>query len=184
VSASLPLSVVEAAIRSILSRNNYGLDPPQGGGKLPASLYVWRWEVKEEHRGWLPKAAREKADGRLAERVQVGIIPFVGPINNAQRIPFFTRQRKTWQLYSSHSPKKNETRYSILKALQNCPLRIRTKIASLPPKQVIRKGRTCHLNNPRNIRKRKPRTQRMMWWAPTPILEASNCTQCSCFMAV
>jgi chromatin assembly factor 1 subunit A len=73
VSASLPLSTVEAVIKSILCRINYGLDAPHGG-KLPASLCVWRWEVKEEHRGWLPKAAREKADGRLAERVQVGTI--------------------------------------------------------------------------------------------------------------
>jgi len=74
VSASLPLSVVEAAVKSILSRNNYGLDAPLGGGKLPSSLCVWRWEVKEEHRDWLPKAAREKADGRLAERIRVSIL--------------------------------------------------------------------------------------------------------------
>jgi chromatin assembly factor 1 subunit A len=72
VSASLPLPVIEAAIKSVLSRNNYGLDAPPSGGKLPAALCVWRWEVKEEHRGWLPKGAREKADGRLAERIQVG----------------------------------------------------------------------------------------------------------------
>ncbi|KIM80821.1 hypothetical protein PILCRDRAFT_822100 [Piloderma croceum F 1598] len=69
VSASLPLSVVEAAVKSILIRKNYGLDAPLGGGKLPTALCVWRWEVKEEHRDWLPKAAREKADGRLAERI-------------------------------------------------------------------------------------------------------------------
>ena len=71
VSASLPLPVLEAAIKSVLSRNNYGLDAPPGG-KLPATLCVWRWEVKEEHRGWLPKGVRDKADGRLAERIQVG----------------------------------------------------------------------------------------------------------------
>jgi chromatin assembly factor 1 subunit A len=77
VSASLPLPVVEAAIKSILSRINYGLDAPQGMGKLPASLCVWRWEVKDEHRGWLPRAARDKTDARLAERVQVGPFTFI-----------------------------------------------------------------------------------------------------------
>lgn len=86
VSASLPLSTVEAAIKSILCRINYGLEAPHGG-KLPASLCVWRWEVKEEHRGWLPKAAREKADGRLAERVQVGTI-FFGVTSSVT--PFFS----------------------------------------------------------------------------------------------
>jgi hypothetical protein len=74
VSASLPLSVVEAAVKSILIRKNYGLDAPLGGGKLPTALCVWRWEVKEEHRDWLPKAVREKADGRLAERIQVSML--------------------------------------------------------------------------------------------------------------
>jgi hypothetical protein len=72
VSASLPLSVVEATIKLVLSRNNYGLDAPPGGGKLPSALCVWRWEVKDEHRDWLPQGAREKANARLAERIQVG----------------------------------------------------------------------------------------------------------------
>lgn len=54
-----------------MNRNNYGLDAPPGGGKVPAALCVWRWEVKEEHHEWLPKASREKADARSAERVQV-----------------------------------------------------------------------------------------------------------------
>lgn len=72
VTASLPLSLIEVAIKSVLSRNNYGLDALPGGGKLPAALCIWRWEVKEEYHDWLPKASRERADARLAERVQVG----------------------------------------------------------------------------------------------------------------
>lgn len=62
---------MEAAIKSVLQRHNYGIDTPSGTGKLPAGLCIWRWEVKEEYRDWLPKAAREKADARLAERVEV-----------------------------------------------------------------------------------------------------------------
>lgn len=73
VSTSLPLSIIESAIKSVLNRNNYGIDSPSGGGKLPSGLCVWRWEAKEEYRDWLPKAAREKADGRLAERIQVSL---------------------------------------------------------------------------------------------------------------
>ncbi|KAG6821095.1 hypothetical protein H0H93_007254 [Arthromyces matolae] len=67
--AALPLDVVEAAIKTVLHRNNYGLDGI-AGGKAPAAVCVWRWEVKAQHRDWLPKNAREKAEQRLAERVQ------------------------------------------------------------------------------------------------------------------
>lgn len=76
MSASLPLSTIEAAIKSVLNRNNYGLDAPSSGGKVPAALCVWRWEVKEGYHDWLPKVSKEKADGRLAERVQVGLQDF------------------------------------------------------------------------------------------------------------
>lgn len=68
--AALPLSAVETAIKAVMERNNYGLDG-SGSGKAPAAVCVWRWEVKEDHRDWLPKSGREKADNRLAERVQV-----------------------------------------------------------------------------------------------------------------
>jgi chromatin assembly factor 1 subunit A len=67
---SLPQAVVEAAINSLLDRNNYGLDAPSGS-KLPASLTVWRWEVKDQYKDWLPKSARERAETRLEERKQV-----------------------------------------------------------------------------------------------------------------
>ncbi|EGN95488.1 hypothetical protein SERLA73DRAFT_113060 [Serpula lacrymans var. lacrymans S7.3] len=69
IASALPLSVVEHAIKSIMSRNNYGLDGPLGY-KLPPSLCVWRWEVKDEYRDWLPKSGKEKAEARLTERMQ------------------------------------------------------------------------------------------------------------------
>lgn len=65
---ALPLKVVESAIKLILSRNNYGLD--FGNAKPPAAVSVWRWEVKDKYREWLPKTGREKAEARLAERVR------------------------------------------------------------------------------------------------------------------
>jgi hypothetical protein len=68
--AALPMSAVEAAIKSVVQRNNYGLDGI-GGAKAPAAFCIWRWEVKEQHRDWLPKNAREKAEVRVAERVRV-----------------------------------------------------------------------------------------------------------------
>ncbi|KAH7924570.1 hypothetical protein BV22DRAFT_498652 [Leucogyrophana mollusca] len=68
-SAALPLLVVEHAIKLIMNRNNYGLEGPLGF-KLPSSVCVWRWEVKEAYRDWLPKSGREKAEARLTERIQ------------------------------------------------------------------------------------------------------------------
>lgn len=69
-SAMLPLPVVEAAINSTMDRNNYGIDVPLGV-RLPASLCVWRWEVKEPFWEYLPKSGREKAELRLDERKAV-----------------------------------------------------------------------------------------------------------------
>jgi chromatin assembly factor 1 subunit A len=71
--AMLPLPVVEAAINSTMDRNNYGIDVPLGA-KLPASLAVWRWEVKEPFWECLPKNGREKAEARLEERKAVRAI--------------------------------------------------------------------------------------------------------------
>ncbi|KAF8162912.1 hypothetical protein B0H34DRAFT_299811 [Crassisporium funariophilum] len=69
VTAALPLNIVENAIKAVLIRNNYGLDAPLGV-KLPAIVSVWRWDVRSEHFDWLPKNSREKAESRLADRVQ------------------------------------------------------------------------------------------------------------------
>lgn len=69
--AILPLDTIEDAVKSLARRVNYGLDSPTEGGKVPAAWSIWRWEVKECFRGWLPKAAREKVDNRFRERQQV-----------------------------------------------------------------------------------------------------------------
>lgn len=66
-STILPQSVVEVAISHIANRINYGLDGP---GKIPASLSLWRWEVKENHRGWLPSSVQDKLQTRRLERQQ------------------------------------------------------------------------------------------------------------------
>jgi hypothetical protein len=68
--AAFPLATIEDAIKCTLSRNNYGLEPPPGG-KSNSSVSVWRWEVKPEHKDWLPEKVREKAAGRHMERVRV-----------------------------------------------------------------------------------------------------------------
>ncbi|KAI0637175.1 hypothetical protein C8Q77DRAFT_1190004 [Trametes polyzona] len=66
----LPLEAIEDAIKSVAKRVNYGLDNPTEGGKVPAAWLIWRWEVTDECRDWLPKNAREKAENRLRERQQ------------------------------------------------------------------------------------------------------------------
>ncbi|KAI0336329.1 hypothetical protein GY45DRAFT_1315657 [Cubamyces sp. BRFM 1775] len=66
----LPLDTVEDAIKSIARRVNYGLESPPDGGKVPAAWLIWRWEVSDPYRDWLPKNAREKVDTRIRERLQ------------------------------------------------------------------------------------------------------------------
>jgi chromatin assembly factor 1 subunit A len=70
----LTLQAVESGIKSVASRNNYGLDG-MPGVKTPAAACVWRWEAKSAHLDWLPKSAREKAENRMAERAQARHIP-------------------------------------------------------------------------------------------------------------
>lgn len=69
--AILPLDTVEDAIKSVARRVNYGLDNPLDGGRAPAAWHIWRWEVSDECRDWLPKNAKEKVENRLRERLQV-----------------------------------------------------------------------------------------------------------------
>lgn len=71
---ALPISAIEAVLKAVMQRNNYGLDC-NDGGKVPAALCVWRWEVKEQFWDWLPKNGREKAESRQAERIQVKVEP-------------------------------------------------------------------------------------------------------------
>lgn len=72
-SNTFPLSAVEAVIKSIMTRTNYGLDPPSGTTKVPAALSVWRWELDEKHVDWLPASVRHKAASRREERVEVRV---------------------------------------------------------------------------------------------------------------
>lgn len=64
----LPLTVVEDAVTSIANRVNYGVDWVE---KPPANLCVWRWELNEKYKSWLPKNGMEKFVTRIAERRQV-----------------------------------------------------------------------------------------------------------------
>jgi chromatin assembly factor 1 subunit A len=56
------------------------------GGRTPASLAIWRWEIKAKYRDWLPKGIREKADARLAERVEVGFSVSVIIVHNLKGV--------------------------------------------------------------------------------------------------
>ncbi|KAF8212412.1 chromatin assembly factor 1 subunit A-domain-containing protein [Mycena galopus ATCC 62051] len=69
VKPPLSLQAVESGIKSVATRNNYGLDG-MPGVKVPAAVCAWRWEAKSAHLDWLPKSAREKAENRIAERAQ------------------------------------------------------------------------------------------------------------------
>ncbi|KAG1756444.1 uncharacterized protein EDB91DRAFT_1212997 [Suillus paluster] len=72
ISVALPLLVVEHAIQLLMVRTNYGLEGPLGY-KIPSIVCAWRWEVRDNYRDWLPKSAKEKAETRMAERVQAKI---------------------------------------------------------------------------------------------------------------
>ncbi|KAJ8597869.1 hypothetical protein M405DRAFT_778944 [Rhizopogon salebrosus TDB-379] len=72
ISTILPLLVVEHTIQSLMVRTNYGLDGPLGH-RLPSIVCVWRWEVRDAYRDWLPKSAKEKAETRITERIQAKI---------------------------------------------------------------------------------------------------------------
>ena len=65
----LPLSIIEDVVKLLASRINYGIE--SSVTKTPAALCVWRWELKQEYLGFLPKVSREKVDARRADRAQV-----------------------------------------------------------------------------------------------------------------
>lgn len=73
VSRALSVGAIENVISSVCSRNDYGLDYQFPAGRVPASWHIWRWEAKDEYMDWLPKASRDKAAARLAERRQVSL---------------------------------------------------------------------------------------------------------------
>lgn len=64
----LPLSVIEDVVKLLASRINYGIESSLT--KTPAALCVWRWELKQEYLGFLPKVSREKVDARRLDRIQ------------------------------------------------------------------------------------------------------------------
>ena len=68
--APLTLPAIEKAIKHVAIRTNYGLEASTTGGKVPAAWNIWRWEVKDEFRQWLPKSGKDKAEARTAERRQ------------------------------------------------------------------------------------------------------------------
>ncbi|TCD62295.1 hypothetical protein EIP91_007091 [Steccherinum ochraceum] len=68
--AALPLEVLDRAAKTVADRVDYGLETAIAGARIQAGWHIWRWEVKQEYRGWLPKAAKEKIENRLAERIQ------------------------------------------------------------------------------------------------------------------
>ncbi|THH33913.1 hypothetical protein EUX98_g344 [Antrodiella citrinella] len=69
--AALPLPTLDRAAKAVAERVDYGLDTTAAqGARIPAGWHIWRWEVKQEFRSWLPKAAKEKVEVRLAERIQ------------------------------------------------------------------------------------------------------------------
>lgn len=63
---------LESAIVSVAERLNYGVDWVE---KIPASLSVWKWEVKQSKFDLLPKTARDKFEARIAERQEVCVFP-------------------------------------------------------------------------------------------------------------
>ena len=65
----LPLTVIEDVVKRLATRVNYGIDSALT--KTPAALCIWRWELKQEYLSFLPRVSREKAEARLADRIQV-----------------------------------------------------------------------------------------------------------------
>ena len=79
ISQALPLDVIEKSVKSLAARQNYGLESSSVGGRVPAAWQIWRWEVKDEFRSWLPKTAHDKAQARMAERQQVRCTLYTSP---------------------------------------------------------------------------------------------------------
>jgi chromatin assembly factor 1 subunit A len=71
----LPLNAIEDVVKALATRVNYGIESSLA--KTPAALCVWRWELKQEYLGFLPKASREKVDARLADRIHVSRCKFL-----------------------------------------------------------------------------------------------------------
>ncbi|KIY51040.1 hypothetical protein FISHEDRAFT_38332, partial [Fistulina hepatica ATCC 64428] len=66
---SVTHNAIENAIQTVANRVNYGLDAPENC-KAPTAVCIWRWEIRDQFRQYLPKNVRDKAEHRLSERVQ------------------------------------------------------------------------------------------------------------------
>jgi len=122
--SNLSLPTVEHAIKAVMTRINYGLDGLLGQ-KLPAAVCVWRWEVQDAYKDWLPKSARDSMDARLADRIQVR-----DDFHAVLQANFLTTNRQVWTCVqpSSVSLRSNETLFSIqrsfLRKLSTNPNRV------------------------------------------------------------
>lgn len=66
--APISNAALETAILGMADRINYGIESTE---KVPSPLCIWRWELKDDRRLWLPKSAHEKAADRLKDRQMV-----------------------------------------------------------------------------------------------------------------
>lgn len=142
ISVALPLLVVEHAIQSLMVRTNYGLDGPLGY-KLPPILCVWRWEVRDDYKDWLPKSAKEKAETRIAERLQVCIV-----LNSDLFIDISFRPRQTFAQSSKVYRRMNGMLSSTQKVPTSSPLK--TPISPIrramqPPNRLMQQSSRTRL---------------------------------------
>ncbi|KAI6166963.1 chromatin assembly factor 1 subunit A-domain-containing protein [Pisolithus thermaeus] len=82
--ACLPVSAIEHAIKTIMKRVNYGLDC-HSVQRPPAAICVWRWEVQDSFKDWLPKSARETVETRTTERAQKKLYAIFENLPKAQQ---------------------------------------------------------------------------------------------------
>lgn len=123
----LPLPVVEHAIKMIMMRVNYGLECLVGQ-KTPAAVCIWRWEVQDAYKDWLPKSSRDVAEARLAERHQVR-----PPDSQCfKRRPMCCRRRTIYQWPSKVSLKLNRVPFLTPRALVGYQARTLNKDQCIP----------------------------------------------------
>lgn len=141
--SNLPFPTVEHAIKTLMTRINYGLDAPLGQ-KPPAAVCVWRWEVQDAYKDWLPKSARDSMDARLADRIQVR-----EDFNAVLQANFLTvnRQAQTCVQPLSVFLKSNEMLFSIrrsfLRRISTNPNLVLSLQAILRTPRTIIHQKTC-----------------------------------------
>lgn len=106
---ALPIQVLDRAIKSVADRVNYGLEVSIPGAKVVSGWHIWRWEVKVEHRSWLPKVAKEKVEMRYAERIQVRR---VHQLYNHHKL-ICLRLERMYKIFSTLCLNKSASQYSM-----------------------------------------------------------------------